>query len=298
MTKIAVIEPTGIAISAYHKALPQCEILELDSRGWSNKRLIDAVKDCKIIALSNRPLSAEVIHSLPNLQFIAIAFSGIDHVDANAVKARNIIIKNAMGYANTAVAELVFGFMISLARNIPYNNMRIRQGGITNTGTELKDKSLGIIGLGAIGSRVAEIAHAFQMKVLGYSTTESNTLETIFTQSDFITLHIPLTPQTENMIDMRLLKLMKESAYIINCARGPIINAKDLQYVLDNNLIAGAALDVFATEPPLSPAEPLLNYPQVLATPHIGYNTREACISKGTMALNNIVNFLSKEGLS
>lgn len=292
MAKIAVIEPTGISISAYQKALPQCEIIELDSRGWSDERLIEAVNDCTILALSNRPLSAHVIQSMPKLEFIAIAFAGIDHVDADAVKAQDITLKNAAGYANTAVAELVFGFMISLARNIPLNNTQIRHEGITNAGTELKDKSLGIIGLGVIGSRVAEIAKAFQMNIISYDSKSTNSLESIFAQSDFITLHIPLTPKTKNMINMQLLKLMKKSAYIINCARGPIINTDDLIYILENKMIAGAALDVFALEPPLPNNYPLLKLPNVIATPHIGYNTQEACVDKGTIALNNIVNYL------
>jgi phosphoglycerate dehydrogenase-like enzyme len=293
MTKIAVIEPTGIDISAYYEALPQCEIIEFDSRTWSDEKLIEAVKECNILALSNRPLSAHVIQSIPNLKFIAVAFSGIDHVDAEAVKAQHIILKNAVGYANTAVAELVMGFMISLARNIPLNNMQVRHGGTTNLGIELKDKYLGIIGLGSIGSKVAELAKAFEMKIISYDVKSNHSLEDIFALSDFVTVHIPLTPQTKNMINIQLLKLMKKSAYIINCARGPIINADDLLYVLENKMIAGAALDVFEMEPPLPNNYPLLKLANVIATPHIGYDTQEACVIKGQTALNNIVNYLS-----
>ena len=296
MTKIAVIEPTGINISAYHQAFPQCDIIEIDSRGWSDEKLIAAIKECTVLALTNRPLSTQIIHSLPDLKLISIAFAGIDHVDADAVKARNIILKNAAGYANTAVAELVFGLMISLARNIPLNDQKIRDGGITNTGIELKDKYLGIIGLGAIGSKVAQIAEAFQMKVISYSSKSNNSLEDLFTQSDFVTLHIPLTPQTKNMVNLKLLQLMKKSAYIINCARGPIINTDDLFHVLENKRIAGVALDVFDIEPPLPQNYSLLKLENVIATPHLGYNTQEACVTKGTIALNNIVSYLSSIG--
>jgi phosphoglycerate dehydrogenase-like enzyme len=296
MIKIAVIEPTGINISAYHQALPQCDIIEIDSRGWSDEELIAAIKDCTILALSNRPLSAKVIQSLPHLKFIAVAFAGVDHVDADSVLAQHITLKNAAGYANTAVAELVFGFMISLARNIPFNNMQIRQGGLTNTGSELQNKTIGIIGLGAIGSRVAQIAEAFQMTVISYSSNSSNSIESIFSQSDYVTLHIPLTTQTKNMVDLKLFQLMKKNAFIINCARGPIINTSDLIYALEHKIIAGAALDVFDLEPPLPNNYPLLKLANVIATPHLGYNTQEACISKGTMALNNILAYMSSVG--
>ena len=205
MTKIAVIEPTGIDISEYYQALPQCDILEIDSRGWSDDKLIDAIKDTDIIALSNRPLSARMIESFLGYNLFQLHLQELIHVDVNALNKLTIPIKNAAGYANTAVAEFVFGLMISLARNIPLNNSQIRHGGLTNTGTELKDKTIGIIGLGAIGGRVAQIAEAFQMQVISYDSKSHDTLEGIFSQSDYLTLHIPLTLQTKNMVNLQLL---------------------------------------------------------------------------------------------
>ncbi|WP_253264747.1 NAD(P)-dependent oxidoreductase [Legionella longbeachae] len=128
-------------------------------------------------------MSAAVIRAATKLKFIAVAFAGIDHIDMDAVNQRHILVKNAAGYANTAVAELVFGFMISLARDIPGNNQRVKQKATTNTGIELKNKILGIVGLGAIGSEVKRIAQAFQMKTINCGKNSELTLEDLFSQS-------------------------------------------------------------------------------------------------------------------
>lgn len=294
--KIAIIEPTGIDLAAYHDSLPEHEIVAFDSRGWSDEQLISTLQDAEIIALSNRPLSAQVIQSLPHLKFISVAFAGIDHVDPKIVAERKIPIQNAAGYANTAVAELVIGFMISLARNIPQNNILIRKNGITNTGTELKNKILGIIGYGEIGKEIERLALAFRMQTLIYDSRSSvSKLQHLFSQADYVSLHIPLNESTRNFVTLDLLKRMKPTAYLINCARGPIVNSADLKSALESKILAGAALDVFDMEPPLAQDYSLLNNPHIIATPHIGFNTQEALLNKGQLALNNIINFLKRE---
>ena len=224
---------------------------------------------------------------------IAVAFAGIDHIDQNAAQLQNILINNAAGYANTAVAELTLGFMIALARNIPQNSNSILNGAKTNTGSELKGKNIGIVGYGAIGKEVERLARAFGMNPIIFSRSYKNTLDDIFRQSDFVTLHIPLTKDTKGLIGNDLLSIMKPSAFLINCARGPIINTNDLIQCLDNGSIAGAALDVFDMEPPLPNEYPLLKYSNVIATPHIGFNTNEALQTKGKITLNNILAFIS-----
>lgn len=290
--KIYYIEPTGIPIEEIRATLQGQEVVEIDSRGWSDEELISAAASADILALTNRAVSARVIESLPHLKMIAVAFAGIDHVDQEAARKRNILIKNDAGYANTSVAELVFGLMISLTRDIPGNNQAIRCGGTTKTGGELRGKTIGIIGHGAIGREVERLAVAFGMNPIIFDRNRQTTLETVFSQSDFVTLHVPLLPETRGMVTMDLLRLMKPTSYLINCARGPIVNAEALKTALEENVLAGAALDVFETEPPLPADCALLQSTKVIATPHIGFNTREALQAKGRMTLEHIVDFL------
>lgn len=295
--KIAIIEPIGIPSKEIQSELSAYTVTECDSRNWSEEQLIEQVQDAHIIVLTNRPLSAKVIQAATELKFIAVAFAGIDHVDADAVQQRQIPVKNAAGYANTAVAELVLGLMISLARNIPGNNQNIRQKAVTNTGTELKNKTLGIVGFGAIGAEVKRLANAFQMHTLTYDMNAQVTLEDLFSKSDFITLHVPLTNETRGMVNLDLLSTMKKTAYLINCARGPIVNSAALKQALEQQLIAGAALDVFDIEPPLPTNYSLFDAPNLIATPHIGFNTKEALRTKGELTIKNIKEFLKTEGI-
>lgn len=291
--KIAIIEPIGITSEEIHSELANYMVMECDSRNWSDEQLIEHIKDAHIISLTNRTLSAAVIHAATELKFIAVAFAGIDHIDMDAANKRHILVKNAAGYANTAVAELVFGFMISLARDIPGNNQKVRQQATTNTGIELKNKTLGIVGVGAIGSEVKKLAQAFQMKIMAYGKNSQFTLDDLFSQSDFITLHVPLVNDTRGMVDLKLLSKMKKTAYLINCARGPIIVSSDLKQALEQKLIAGAAIDVFDMEPPIPTDCSLFDAPNLIATPHIGFNTQEALRTKGLLTLKNIQEFLN-----
>lgn len=297
--KIYFIEDIGVNIADYQRSFINHQIVDINTRGFSDEKLIEVVADADILCLTNRPLSSKVIESLPNLKFVSVAFAGIDHVDQESCKQRNILIKNAAGYAQTAVAELVLGFMLSLARNIPYNDRYVRYGGVTNTGSELKGKTLGIIGYGAIGKEVERLAIAFNMKVLIFDRNASASSETsltnIFKVADYISLNVPLTDETRGMINMSLFQIMKKTAYLINCARGPIVNSADLKRALDLELFAGAAIDVFDTEPPLAKNLPLLYTANVIATPHIGFNTQEALVAKGEMAIKNIKEFLHED---
>ncbi len=293
--RICVIEPIGIPIDEIRAGLPGHDVVEFDSRGWSDEQLIEAAAGADILAVTYRPISSEVIDRLPNLVMIAVAFAGIDHVDPQAANQRNIVIKNAAGYAQTAVAELVIGFMISLARGIPRLNNAVRAGGVAIVGTELKGKTVGILGGGSIGGDVARLATAFGMTPLVFDLHSATTLEDIFADSDYITLHVPLTPQTKGMVSTDLLARMKKTAFLINCARGPIVDEDALRVALESGALAGAALDVFDVEPPLPTDHPLLRFPNVIVTPHIGFDTSEALIAKGMSALHNIQAFLDQD---
>jgi D-3-phosphoglycerate dehydrogenase len=292
--KIVILEPIGISLEVCQKQLPGHEVTEVDSRKWTDEQVIEAAKDAEIIVISNRSLSAKILESLPLLKFISVAFTGIDQIDATSVRERKITVKNAAGYAKTAVAELVIGFMIALARNIVPNAYSMSDGAVTNTGTELKGKILGIVGLGAIGNEVARLASAFGMQVLSHNRGSGPPLDEIFTQSDYVTIHVPLVEETRGLVNLQRLKQMKRTAFMINTARGPIIDRDALLEALEHGIIAGAAIDVFDVEPPLPSNYPLLNAPNLIATPHIGFNTREAVDEKGMIALQNILDFLKQ----
>lgn len=290
--KIAVVEPIGIPLDEIKRGLPDQDVVAFDSRGWSDHKLIAAAQDAEVLTLTDRPISAAVIDSLPKLALIAAAFTGIDEIDQAAARRRNVAIKNASGYASTAVSELVIGLMICLARDIPALNASIRSGGTGTIGTELRGKTLGIIGGGSIGDAVQVLAKAFGMATVVHDLDSGNTLEEVVATSDFVTLHVPETAQTKGMISAGILKRMKPTAYLINTARGPIVDETVLHDALVAGRLAGAALDVFDTEPPLPRDYPLLQLPNVIATPHIGFDTAEAVHAKGTIALRHIQDFV------
>jgi len=293
--RICVIEPIGISADAMRAALPDHDVVDFDSRGWSDDQLVKACEGAEIITVTYRPLSARVIEALPKLRMIAVAFAGLDHVDAEAVAARGILVRGAPGYANVAVSELVIGLMICLARRIPQHNAAIRAGGIGSTGSQVSGKTIGVVGAGAIGRAVAERAAALGMAPLLYDRDRKVTLREVFERSDFVTVHVPLVPSTRSMISTDLLRAMKPSAYLINCARGPIVDSGALVSALSDGVLAGAALDVFDVEPPLPADYPLLRFDNVIATPHIGFNTAEALELKGMDALADIQQFLADE---
>ncbi|WP_150467075.1 NAD(P)-dependent oxidoreductase [Francisella sp. SYW-9] len=299
MKNIAIIEPIGMTLeqeAQLKEILKGHKLSIFDSRNYNDQKLLELLKSVNIILLTNRTLSYELISQLDNLEFISVAFSGVDHIDSQAVKEKGIIVKNSAGYANSAVAELTMGFMICLARNIVNNHNNMTNAIGTNTGTELKGKKLGIVGYGNIGKKLEHIANAFEMQTIKYNSKSSqNDLENLFKESDFVSLNIPLNDQTKGMINSHYFNLMKPSAYLINCARGPIVNQQDLIDALDNKKLKGAAIDVFDTEPPLSSDNLLLNRKDIIATPHIGFNTQEALASKAKIAINHVIEYLNKD---
>jgi len=257
-----------------------------------------------VLIIANSPLSGEVIRANTNLKFISVGFTGIDHVDLKVCKEQGIVIKNAQGYCTDAVAELTFGHIISVLRNITACDAITRQKGTKAglVGHELKEKTIGIVGTGAIGTRVAEIATVFGCTVLGYNRTEHPEvkrlgvhhvpLEQLMSKSDIVTLHIPLTSETKLLINKDRIALMKPSAVLINMARGAVVDSEALAQALNDQKIAGAGIDVFETEPPLPSNHPLLHAKNVLVTPHVAFATKESMIRRAQITFDNIVSWL------
>lgn len=256
------------------------------------------------VILANMPYPDEVILAGDQLKYIDVAFTGTDHIGLSAAKKKNIIVSNASGYSNEAVSELVIAMAIDLLRNIRKaedlcRSLKTKEGLSFN---ELKGKTVGIIGIGKIGSRVAELFHAFGCHILAHSKTVHEnvpdyvrqvSLEELLKESDIVSLHCPLNASTKNLIQKEQLALMKKTSILINCARGPIINANDLADALNNDRITAAAVDVFDREPPLDDSEPLLHAKNILVTPHMAFATKESMTLRAEIVFDNLKNWLN-----
>ncbi len=254
------------------------------------EELLRVVKEYDaIIVRSRTKVTKEVIDAAEKLKVIGRAGVGLDNIDLKAAEERGIKVLNTPEALTNAVAELTIGLMISAARGIHKGHLHLKKGEWIKgelLGTELAGKTLGIIGFGRIGRRVAEIARAFGMKVLIYDIVKPDgklleklgaelvELDDLLKRSDFVTLHVPATESTYHMIDERRLRMMKKTAILINTARGSVVDEKALVKALKEGWIRAAALDVFEEEPPKN--EELLALDNVLLTPHIGSQTREA----------------------
>ncbi|MDD4385999.1 MAG: NAD(P)-dependent oxidoreductase, partial [Bacteroidales bacterium] len=217
-------------------------------------------------------------------------------------KKRSIQVSNAAGYSNQAVAELTIAMAIDLLRKItPADAVTRSLGGRAGfLGQELMGKTFGIMGLGQIGKRVAQLASAFGCRVIAWTRTHSKgdnvehvEFEQLFKQSDILSIHLPLTPQTQNLIGIKEFELMKPTAYLINTARAKIIDSHVLADALTKPLIAGAAVDIYEKEPPIDADHPLLSVPNTLLLPHIGFATHEAIAHRSKIVLDNIRQWLN-----
>ncbi|MDD7429206.1 MAG: D-2-hydroxyacid dehydrogenase [Oscillospiraceae bacterium] len=249
-------------------------------------KVVQNVCDCGAAIINKTVFTREVMEQCPNLKYIGLCATGYNNVDIKAAAELGITVCNCPAYSTDAVAQQVFSYILHFMNRVSEYDSDVHNGGWINSPTfsyftfptyELKGMTLGIIGFGSIGSRVAEIARVFGMDILAYSRTPKNAegvefvpLEDIFRRSDIITLHCPLTADTEGLINIDNLKLCKPSAIVINTSRGPVVNEKDLAYALRNNIIAGAAVDVISSEP-MKKDNPLINAPNCVITPHVAW---------------------------
>jgi D-3-phosphoglycerate dehydrogenase / 2-oxoglutarate reductase len=252
--------------------------------------LLSIVKDYQVILVRSRTkITRQVIQAASNAKLIARAGVGLDNIEVTAAEEKGIRVVNAPEAAINAVSELTVGNMISLARSIPLADSEMKRGKWIKKnlmGTELSGKYLGIVGVGNIGRNVGRIAKALRMNLIGYDPYPIDRdyikevglivtdLNTLVQSADFITCHVPLLEETKHLFNAELISNMKSTAYIINASRGGVIDETALYNALCNGSIAGAALDVFETEPPLN--NPLIGLSNVICTPHIGAQTKEA----------------------
>ncbi len=256
-----------------------------------------------IIVRSRTKLTREVILAGRKLKAIGRAGVGMDNIDLKAAKEAGVKVYNTPSALTNAVAELIIGLMLSLARRICMGDSSLKKGLWLKKellGLELKGKVLGVIGLGRIGRRLAELAYAFGMTIIYYDIVEIpgdivkrlnlrfKEINDLLAESDFVTLNIPLTPDTTHYINGNRLSKMKKTAYLINASRGSVVDEDALLYALKNKIIRGAALDVYKVEPPGMNA--LVRLPNVVCTPHIGAQTIEAQEIAATAISEKIIN--------
>lgn len=304
--KIALLESLGVDEAFIDDQAKKLEGLghELNVYDKNSNPEIQAIqtKDADAIILANMPLSEKAVKEAEQLKFIDVAFTGVDHIPVKLAKEKGIAISNASGYATEAVAELCMGFIFDMLRQVKQTEKSLREGG-TKAGFEgnlLQSKTVGLVGAGAIGKLLAKYLKAFGVRVIAYNRSkiedenidEQLPLKDVLRQSDIVSLHVPLTEETKNLIGKDELALMKKSAFLINTARGGVVDEKALAEALKNNDIAGAAVDVFKVEPPLPEDAPLLDAPNAILTPHIAFYSKESMEKRAQIVFDNLYSWL------
>jgi len=308
-----VIHPDAVALLEKHAQVVR-------PKDHSRQAYLEALKEVDGMVARKVNVGAEEMDRAPRMKIIARHGVGLDSVDLDEATRRGILVTNTPGANRESVAELALSFMLALARRIPQAqkamaNMPKGDIGIFSallkqyslTGIDLEGKSLGIIGTGRIGSTVArKCIAAFDMKVKGYDPYVSSEvmksfgververLEDMLPKIDFLTVHCPLTEETKGMVGKKELARMKKGAYVVNTARGGIVNEKALLEALNSGHIAAAALDAWEVEPP-DPKDPLLNHPQVIGTPHYAGTTEESLYRVGIAAVEEVLRVLRGE---
>jgi D-3-phosphoglycerate dehydrogenase len=299
--KILVAEPLAAA---------GLELLRKQA-GWqivaSNpKDYLQHISDAEaLLVRSAVKITAEVLQKAPRLRVIGRAGVGVDNVDLHAATAAGVLVMNTPGGNAVSVAEHTMALMLSMARSIPQASASTRAGKWEKKkflGSELRGKTLGVLGLGSIGREVVRRARAFEMRIIGCDpfissqtakdlNVELVDLDTLYAESDYLTLHVALTPETQGMLSRQAFSRMKPGVRIINCARGELVDAGALREALDSGKVAGAGVDVFDPEPP-PPGFPLFAHDAVVATPHIGGSTEEAQEIVGMRIVEQVVEYL------
>ncbi|WP_419819194.1 phosphoglycerate dehydrogenase [Glaciibacter flavus] len=299
MSKPVVLIAEELSPATIDALGPDFDVRSVD--GTDRTALLSAIAEANaILVRSATKVDAEALAAAPRLQVVARAGVGLDNVDVKAATAAGVMVVNAPTSNIISAAELTVGHILSLARHIPAAHSSLAGGAwkrSSYTGVELYEKTVGIIGLGRIGALITARLQAFGVTVIAYDPYVTSaraqqlgvqpvSLDELLEQSDFITIHMPKTPETTGMIGAEQLARMKSTAFIVNVARGGLIDETALEDALRNRTIAGAGLDVFVTEPPLE--SPLLALPNVIVTPHLGASTDEAQEKAGVSVARSV----------
>ena len=309
---IALIEPLRISDVLLNELAAPLRAAGHTFTAYSEKaptpeEMLSRVRGQDIVIIANTPFPESVVQGADRLKMLDVAFTGTDHVALSACREKGIMICNCANYSNQSVAEMTLGMALSLLRRLPEADRAIRagQGGAAWMGREIAGRTVGVVGTGRIGAQVIRLFQAFGARVIAYSRTEKPEiralgvdylpLKDVLSQSDIVTLHVPATPETRHLIGAEELRCMRPGSLLINCARGPVVNALALRDALNAGAIAGAAVDVYDQEPPLPADHPLFGAKNLLMTPHTAYLTEEAMIRRARIAFDNVTAFLRNE---
>lgn len=306
-----VVGVTTVAFSKNETLIAQLQnigfkkvLTNVEGKRFSKDELILFLSQCDVAIVGLDRINESVVSQTPKLKAISKYGVGLDNINFEDCKKYNVDVLHTQGVNKRSVSEMTFGFMLGLARNLFLTSNLLKNGTWKKDGgMQLSNKKIGIIGVGNIGKDLISLLKPFNCEILVNDIVdqkkyyEENKLlevskEFIFKNADFITVHVPLDKTTKNIINKKSLSTMKSSSFVINTARAGIINQNDLKWALQNEIIAGAAIDVYDNEPPLD--NDLLLIPNLINTPHIGGNSREAVEDMGISAINNILNWINK----
>ena len=278
--------------------------------------IVERCQGAEIIFTNKTPLREAVLSQLPDLKYIGVLATGYNVVDVDYAKTRGIAVANVPGYGTASVVQMTFALLLELCQHVQSHSDSVRQGDWAASPDfcywnypliELEGKTIGIIGFGSIGQKVADIATAFGMNIMGFSRTRSDQshrknfkwaeLNELLKESDVVSVHCPLFPETQGIINKDSLRLMKRTAFFLNTSRGPLMVDQDLADALNEGIIAGAGIDVLSVEPP-SADNPLFKAKNCLITPHIAWATKEARSRLMGIAENNLSSFLNQKPIN
>lgn len=308
--KISLLEPIGVSKEVIDELaagfLKQGhEFVSYDTKITDIEELKKRSAGCDIVMIANNPYPEEVIKSTDTLKMLSVAFTGIDHIGVEECKKKGIMICNAAGYSNQTVAELAVGMTIDALRNVVKADSVVRDGGTSAGigGREICGRTVGIIGLGRIGLMTAKLFLAFGAKVIAYNHSQSEEakqlgieykpLEQVLSESDIISLHLPLNDSTRGFLSKDKIALMKPDTVFVNCARGPIVDNAALAEALNNDRLGFACVDVFDMEPPLPKDYPLLHAKNTLLTPHQAFISEESMKRRAKIVFDNVYAYLA-----
>lgn len=307
--KISCVEPLGISQEHFeqlkkHYSDMGHEFVYYTDRKESPEEMARRMEGAEAVVVSNIKLRKEVLERCVKLRYLSVAFTGLDHIDLEYCKEHGIEVQNAAGYSTTAVSELAVGMMIDLMRQVTRMDGIIREGKGRGLflGRELRGKTVGIVGTGAIGTATTRLLLAFGCKVIAYNRSRHEeveamgvkyvTLDELLKESDIVSLHVPMTPETKGMIGREQLETMKPTALLINTARGMVCDIEAVGDALKKGTIVGAAFDVFEQEPPLPASHCLLDAPNCLLTPHIAFATEESFAERADIVFGHVDEWL------
>ena len=273
-------------------------------------QIVQRIGDATVVITNKVPISAETIAACPSISYIGVLATGYNVIDVVAAKERGIVVTNIPTYGTTAVAQYAFALLLELCHHVGHHNHTVQQGTWTQCPdfcywdyplVELAGKTMGVVGFGRIGQAVGKLANAFGMQVIFYDAYQNPDLEhelcryvdmdTLLAQSDVISLHAPLTDETQGMINRTSMEKMKDGVMILNTSRGPLINESDLREALLSGKVGGAAVDVVSSEP-IKADNPLLGLDNCIITPHIAWAPKESRQRLMDIAVNNVKKFL------